>query len=195
MRRVINSAIPFVLTLTIGIALDSLLNRFLFRPSVDQSRVVRAWVYEEPVAIVSVPDVEFPKSVQQMGGLWTRVKLRALFDSDGQVKQISAVADGLPSMGFEDGRGQATRQLRTAQRQFMSEILRDVMQTAIDQLSRTKFKPRTVNGEFLPEWVTVETTFAYNFREQGGRAIDVRISGAHVMWTADTWSGRNWIIE
>src|SRR5262245_20766941 len=175
MRCVFCRAIPFVLTLTIGIAVDSLLSATIFRPTRQQSVALKAWVYEEPVIINSIPDVDFPKSIQQVGGLWTKVRLRALFDRDGQVKQITA-----ENYALDDPTGELNQMPPKPDDDFTAVICRDATQTAIDQLSKTWFRPRIVNGEAVSEWVTVDTIFAYNFRQQPGYcAITVKISGEH----------------
>jgi hypothetical protein len=198
MRCVFHRLIPFVLTLSIGIMAHGLLGQFLFRSSPEQRLAVRSWKYSEPVKVVSVPQVDFPNSVKQLGATWTRLTFEALFDSDGKVKQIRPVYGGAPidTPGLSIDRDQsagakATDSWQTKQHHIIDERVRDMSQLAMDQLSRTEFKPRQENGQPVAEWVTVMTTFAYRSLRgpKKGYSIEVKMSGDHISWQGETWTG------
>ncbi len=189
MRCVLKTAVPFLLTLLIGVAADRFLGRILFE-SLDHQ--AGPGPMSQPLRIESVPEVDFPDSVKRFGELRVKVRLRALFGETGEVREVIP-SPSLPYGGPEQGIAAQDFESNKS-RYIVDDLTRNLTQTAIQQVRQIRFMPKRMDSTFVPQWVTVETSFEHMCRAwpPGGTdkfsSISVKVmDNTGVLWQGNTW--------
>jgi hypothetical protein len=195
----LNRALPFCLALFVGIALTSAVSH--------KTSTTRGWkschrswasyhlVSETPLKIESVPDWDFSDAAKKSTGASASLRLIALFDSDGIVKEIRPY----PMLPFgvaesEAGHGQyADYTPMMMETQFVKQLPYGFTESAIEQVRLIRFKPRLVDGQPVSEWVMVNTEFGYTESRFsiGCSAITVTVMNDNgTLWHGNTWIQR-----
>jgi hypothetical protein len=150
-----------------------------------------------PISDVSLPDADFPDKVTGLKTFYdASVRLKALFDSDGTVKEV-ALFPMLPYAVPESAAGNGEFLDHTpfmSQGKFVKELPFGLAETAIDQIQHTYFTPATYGGRPVSQWVMINVYFSYNENRfaSGCSTIDVTImDDMGVRWTGNTWVNRH----
>lgn len=194
MNRIFIRAIPFMLALMIGVALDSFVSRFW-----SQSNRTQIQVADEVtrVSIHSVPDADFPEIMKRQRQLiYAHVRLEAVFDANGSIKSVRPFPM-LPYGVTESAAGSHEFPDVTpfmVDSQFVDSLPHGLTELAIRQISEIDYSPRRVNGHSVPQRVTVITKYSYSESRfaVGCSNIDVTIMDDNgVLWSGNTWASRD----
>lgn len=189
----LNRALPFCLALFAGIALAS----FVSHEESTRNVLRLAHVANETaLKIDSVPDLDFSDAAKKSGGAAGSLRLIALFDADGSVKEIKPypmLPYGVPES--EAGHGKfAEYTPMMIDGRFVNELPYSFTETAIEQLREIRFTPKTSDGKAVSEWVMVNTVFSFNDSRWsfGCNSIYVTLmDDKGTIWHGETWVDRN----
>lgn len=186
-------ALPFTLALLIGVAVSQVENRLTLQRSAANSASAANVV---PLTINSVPDIDFTKSAGRSGGVYASVRLQAVFEADGCVKEIRPfpmLPYGVPesAAGHEKF---ADVMPATSDGRFVKELPYGLTEAAIEQVQQIQFTPRKVSGKSVPVPVTIVEDFSLN-QSLGcincTSVVTVIMDGTGAVWRGNTWVGRN----
>ena len=150
-----------------------------------------------PIRNIFLPDVDFPQDFRRFGSFYgASLRLKALFDSDGRVKEIAPfpmLPYGVPesAAGKDEFRGYTPFMTNW---KFVKELPSGLTEIAIVQIERTGFSPATLNEKPVGQWVMINVDFGYNENRFacGCSTIDVTImDDKDVRWTGNTWVHRD----
>lgn len=191
MSRILIRAVPFSLSLALGLVITGAIGRReCKRPSDRQVHVS----VEVPLKIQSVPDLDFPESARRLGG--GTLQLRALFDLDGTVKGVRLypmIPFGVREYEVGQGRyADYTEMMKYGK--FVKSLPDGLVDSAIKQVHQIRFTPKTVDGAPASQWVLVNTVFNYNESRwsTGCNSIQVTVmDDSGRLWHGNTWVDRN----
>jgi hypothetical protein len=183
MKRAAIIAIPFSLSFALGV-----LVWWVFAPKITLKSVPSNST--RPVQILSVPKIDFTEGAKKAIGLQASVKLRALLDGDGTVKDVhrfAMIPYGVPECFV--GKGDFARYTHAmVLGSFVEELPYQLTDHAMDLIRGVKFIPQSVNDINESHWVTV--TVDFNVKEPMGfpncNAIDTTIfDDTGILWKGD----------
>ncbi len=205
MNQVAIRAVPFLITLTFGVALSAVVGPLLPKSAIRYSScdtkhttaIVRGLKNKATrININSVPDADFPEIVNKRGPIYAHVRLVAVFDADGSVKLVrpypmlpygvsesAAGSDEFPDVTPFQFNGR-----------FVDFLPYGLAEAAIQQVSRIDYKPKTRNGQ--PDSQTVFVSTEYSYSESLSAVGCSRIALAimddmGVVWQGNTWVSRS----
>ena len=204
MNRLLIRAVPFILALMIGVALDPLVRTFIVaikkqhvRVSNQSHSAIQVADEVTRITINSVPDAEFPEIVKrQRRHVYAHVRLEALFDADGSIKSVRPYPM-LPYGVTESAAGSHEFAGVTpfmVDSQFVNSLPHGLTELAIRQISEIDYNPRKVNGQSADQRVTVITKFSYSESRFAVGCSDIHVTvmdDAGVLWQGNTWVSRN----
>ena len=151
--RTAKVVIPFLITFTLGILISRV---FISRVGINCGRPQFS-----RVEILSVPEIDFTDGAKRSPRRNAAVKLRALFDSDGTVKEVRRFA--MIPYGVSEcsvGKGDfANYTHATVQGRFVEELPYGLTDRAIDLVKGIKFTPSTENSFPQATFVTAIVEF------------------------------------
>ena len=209
MNRFLIRAIPFMLTLMIGVALDSLVRKPLQRTFIkkqrcakfrNQSHVALKHGVDDVarIRIKSVPDAEFPEIVKrQRRFVYASVRLEALFDANGSIRFVRPYR--MLPYGVTESAAAGSHEFAgvtpfMVDSKFVNSLPHGLTELAIRQISEIEYNPRKVNGQSADQRVTVITKFSYSESRFAVGCSDIHITvmdDAGVLWQGNTWVSRN----
>jgi hypothetical protein len=154
--NLLKRALPFVISLIVGITLSQLIVGPKFHRK-HRHRVHRT------VEVKSVPFIDFPVAATEMNGLRATITLRALFDADGKVKEISN-----PELEeFRRKKAQAnlahpewvTNEHSKKAVESTDRLVDRLVDSAVQQLQQVVFRPGRTRGAAVSQWVNAQVTF------------------------------------
>jgi hypothetical protein len=209
MKRFLIRAIPFMLTLMIGVALDSLVHKPFQRAFIkkqrcakfrNQSHAALKQGADEVVRlrIESVPDAEFPEIVKkQRRHLYAHARFEALFDANGSIKFVRpyrmlpyGVTESA-AVGSQEFAGVTPFMVDS---QFVDSLPHGLTELAIQQISGIVYSPRKVNGHLDRQRITVITNFSYSESRYAVGCSEIHVTlmdDVGVLWKGNTWVSRN----
>jgi hypothetical protein len=185
----------FVLTLILMAGI--LAHHVISRRSMSDHAVHSSSVTYTPIRNVFLPDVDFPEDFQRFKSFYgASLRLKALFDSDGRVKEIAPfpmLPYGVPESAAGKGefRGYTPFMIDW---KFVKELPHGLTEMAIVQIERAGFSPATLNGKPVSQWVMINVEFGYNENRfaSGCSTIEITImDDKDVRWTGNTWVHRD----
>jgi hypothetical protein len=187
MHRIVKTLVPFSLALVSGLLVTALVNSRLARPE-ELGR------HSTPLKIVSVPETDFSADAKLARGLQASVKLRALFDEDGLVKDVRPypmIPYGVPESAA--GRGEfRDRTSSMVQGRFVDTLPYGLTDVAIKQVKQVRFVPGTVNQTAQCDWVIVLVEFTVqNVQLDWPNCSSIKttmMDESGVVWQGNTWS-------
>ena len=193
-HRLIKAVVPFTLAFAVGIVLHLLLVPGVKKVSIEDLDLSEVSV---PITHVTVPSADFPEAAQHTSGFFGgSVRLRALFDADGKVKQVRPyplLPYGIPESAAGHGEFRDYTSAMVSGR-FVRELPFGLSELAVDQIRRAEFSPAMSQGRPIPVWVTIEVGFSFNENRYatGCSRIDVTIIDSRgVLWNGNTWVHRD----
>lgn len=191
MHRLYKTLTPFLLAMTLGLLVHGFVNRTKFSHAVSTSAPI-----ETNLEILSVPEVDFPDELKKSGFIFASVRLQALLDADGKVKNVRPypmLPYGVPES--EAGKGQYVgyTSARTTDG-FVEELPFGLTALAIEQISKTEFIPRRVDGQAKPELVFVIVQFRYSESTwtKGCNDIEVQVINSEgPVWRGNIWKQKD----
>jgi hypothetical protein len=194
-HRLIKALVPFTLAFAAGIVLHLLLV-----PGVTKVSIEERLDFSEvsvPITHVTVPSADFPEAAKHTSGFFGgSVRLRALFDADGKVKQVRPYPM-LPYGMAESAAGHGEFRDYTSAMvsgRFVSELPFGLTELAVDQIRRTEFSPAMSQGRLNPEWVTIEVEFSFNEGRYAAGCSEINVTimdSRGVVWNGNTWVHRD----
>jgi len=170
---------------------DRIINRCEFVSSASCTRTTA------PISNVFVPDVDFPETFKRFKSFYgASLRLRALFDSDGTVKDVVPVPMlpyGVPESAAGKGEFPGYTPFMRGWK-FSKDLPFGLTEIAIDQIARTGFSPATRAGKPVSQWVMINVEFGYNENRfaSGCSTIEVTImDDKDVRWSGNTWVHRD----
>ena len=150
-----------------------------------------------PISNVFVPDVDFPETFKRFKSFYgASLRLRALFDSDGTVKDVAPfpmLPYGVPESAAGKGEFPGYTPFMRGWK-FSKDLPFGLTEIAIDQIARTGFSPATRAGKPVSQWVMINVEFGYNENRfaSGCSTIEVTImDDKDVRWSGNTWVHRD----
>lgn len=149
-----------------------------------------------PISNVFVPDVDFPETFKPPKTFYGSLRLKALFNSDGTVKEVvpfPMLPYGVPELAAGKGDFVGYTPFMRGWK-FSKDLPHGLTEIAIDQIEHTGFSPATVDGKPVSQWVMINIDFGYNENRyaNGCSTIDVTImDDKDVRWTGNTWARRD----
>jgi hypothetical protein len=149
-----------------------------------------------PISNVFVPDLDFPETFKRSKTFYGSLRLKALFDSDGTVKEVAPfpmLPYGVPESAAGKGEFLGYTPFMRGWK-FAKDLPFGLTEIAIDQIERTGFSSATVDGKPVSQWVMINIDFGYNENRfaSGCSTIEVTIMDDNdVRWTGNTWVHRN----
>jgi len=150
-----------------------------------------------PISNVYVPEADFPETFKRFKTFYgASLRLKALFDSDGIVKEVAPFAMlpyGVPESAAGKGEFLDYTPFMTHW-EFVKELPFGLTEIAIDQIKHTGFSPAMSNGKPVSQWVMINIEFGYNENRfaSGCSTIDVTImDDTGIRWTGNTWAHRD----
>ena len=194
MYRLYKTLTPFLITMMLGLLVHGVVNRVRFNPAVRVSAPI-----ETRLEIISIPNMNFPETFKRPQFFGGTVRLQALFDSDGKVKNVRPypmLPFGVPES--EAGKGQyAGYTSARTHGGFVKELPFGLSLQAIDQISKTRFIPKNVDGQPIAESVFVLVNFVYNNSRyaHGCNEIQVTVVNSEgTVWRGDIWEARDRVV-
>ncbi|HEY6242481.1 MAG TPA: hypothetical protein VIX17_00965 [Pyrinomonadaceae bacterium] len=149
-----------------------------------------------PISNIFLPDLDFPESFKRFETFYgASLRLKALFDSDGRVKQIAPypmLPYGVPESAAGKGEFLDYTPFMTHWK-FVKELPYGLTEMAIVQIERAGFSPAMSDGQPVGQWVMINIEFGYNENRFASdcSTIDVTImDDKDVRWTGNTWVHR-----
>jgi len=182
---------PFVITLLVGIGISQLRSQVTFCPLNTSKRIQDT----TQLTINAVPDADFTQPAKTSNGVYGSIKLQALFDSDGKVKEVRP----LPMLPFgvpesAAGHGEFAEVLPAIlDSRFVKELPYGLTDAAIEQIKKIRFTPKLVNGKNVAERAIVLAEFAFTESRwsHGCSTITITIMDeSGVLWQGNTWVDR-----
>ena len=149
-----------------------------------------------PISNVFLADADFPETFKRFKSFYGSLRLKALFDSDGRVKEV-APFPMLPYGVQESAAGKGEFFGYTPFMKgwkFAKELPFGLTDIAIDQIKQTGFSPAMLAGKPVSQWVMINVEFGYNENRfaSGCSTIEVTImDDKDVRWTGNTWVHRD----
>jgi hypothetical protein len=184
------------LVLMTGIVAHQVISRKTEHRSKFEFSASRITTNTSPISNVFVPDVEFPETFKRPKTFYGSLRLRALFDSDGTVKEVvpfPMLPYGVPESAAGKGEFLGYTPFMRGWK-FAKDLPFGLTEIAIDQIERTGFSPATLDGKPVSQWVMINIDFGYNENRfaSGCSTIEVTIMDDNdVRWTGNTWVHRN----
>ena len=150
-----------------------------------------------PISNVFLPDVDFPETLKRSKTFYkASLRLKALFDSDGRVKEIAPfpmLPYGVPESAAGKGEFLGYTPFMIDWK-FARELPHGLTEIAIVQIERTGFSPATLDGKPVGQLVMINVDFGYNENRfaSGCSTIEVTImDDKDVRWGGNTWVHRD----
>jgi len=150
-----------------------------------------------PISNVYVPEADFPETFKRFKSFYgASLRLRALFDSDGTVKDVvpfPMLPYGVPESAAGKGEFPGYTPFMRGWK-FSKDLPFGLTEIAIDQIARTGFSPATRAGKPVSQWVMINVEFGYNENRfaSGCSTIEVTImDDKDVRWSGNTWVHRD----
>ena len=196
MHRLYQTITPFLIAMTIGLLAFGLVNQRKWRNRVSTHAGINQPGKSTPLKVLSVPDLDFPEAVKQARVVGRTVKLQALFDSDGTVKNIRPhpmLPFGVPESEAAHGKyaGYTSTMIGA---KFVKELPFGLTELAKTHVSKIKFLPKYVTGEPQAELTTVQVSFDYSESRYsvGCSQIEITVIGTEsILWQGNIWTHRN----
>jgi hypothetical protein len=203
MQVVLTRVTAFVLTLMIGIAVDSLVGPLLPNADIDLRRLddnVRSQVFfhdVRPITINSVPDADFPTIVKtRRPFLHASVRFTALFDANGSITSVRPypmIPFGVDESAAGSGEFADVTPFMVDWR-FVDSLPQALTESAIQQVLKINYKPKSLDGRPVSQRVFVLTEYSYSESRfaVGCSTIDLTIMDeTGILWSGNTWVSRN----
>jgi len=159
----------FVLTAAIGQGLVHVYKAGERRNSRSMAARLRNKPISTPISVEDLPQIEFPKSLRQMGPVDFWIPVSMVVESDGSVRDIDvAMESSVTNEGFLF----SDHVLSRLNGKQGAEITNELIRVLTNEMKDAKFKPRTSNGEGLATIVFVHS----HFRSSGRLCWDVESS-------------------
>ena len=186
---------PFVLTLLVGIGISPPRRHASFQtscPLATSSKIQNT----TRLTINLVPDADFTALAKRSDGVYGSLRLQALFDGDGKVKEVrplSMLPFGVPESAVGHGEfADVTPAILDSR--FVKELPYGLTNAAIEQIKRIRFTPKLVNGKNVSERAIVLAEFAFTESRWSHGCSSIRVTvmdDSGVLWQGNTWVDRN----